>query len=146
MVYIIPFLLLELFLSLKVGENIGFGWSVIWILSSFLIGMGLIQNGATTMKKSMEGLSSGKLDMKGFHDSATSYFLGAILLIIPGVFTDILGVIALLYTFYLQLGGTIPNSKNKTNINNKYNTNKKGDEDVIDVEIIESSSSSNLKP
>jgi len=143
MIYIIPFLLLELFLSLKVGESIGFGWSVIWIVSSFLIGMGLIQNGATSMKKSMEGLSSGKLDMKSFHDSATSYFLGAILLIIPGVFTDILGVIALLYTFYLQLGGTIRNSKHKTNINNM---NKQGDNDVIDVEIIESSSSNNLKP
>ena len=142
MIYIIPFLLLELFLSLKVGENIGFGWSVIWIVSSFLLGMGLIQNGATTMRKSMEGLSSGKLNMKSFHDSATAYFLGAILLIVPGVFTDILGVIALLYTFYLQLGGTIANSKNKTNINN---TNKQGDEDVIDVEIIESSGSNNLK-
>jgi UPF0716 family protein affecting phage T7 exclusion len=140
MIYIIPFLLLELFLSLKVGESIGFGWSVIWIVSSFLIGMGLIQNAAMSMKKSMEGLSSGKLNMKSFHDSATSYFLGAILLIIPGVFTDILGAIALLYTFYLQLGGTIANSKNKTNIN------KQGDEDVIDVEIIESNSSSNLKP
>ena len=140
MIYIIPFLLLELFLSLKVGENIGFGWSVIWIVSTFLLGMGLIQNGAVTMKKSMEGLSSGKLNMKSFHDSATSYFLGAILLIIPGVFTDILGVIALLYTFYLQLGGTIAISKNRTNIN------KQGDEDVIDVEIIESSSSSNVKP
>jgi len=142
MIYIIPFLLLELFLSLKVGENIGFGWSVIWIVSSFLLGMGLIQNGATSMRKSMEGLSSGKLNMKSFHDSATAYFLGAILLIVPGVFTDILGVIALLYTFYLQLGGTIANSKNKTNINN---TNKQGDEDVIDVEIIESSGSNNLK-
>ena len=143
MIYIIPFLLLELFLSLKVGENIGFGWSVIWIVSTFLLGMGLIQNGAITMKKSMEGLSSGKLNMKSFHDSATSYFLGAILLIIPGVFTDILGAIALLYTFYLQLGGTISNSKNRTNINN---THKKGDEDVIDVEIIESSRSRNVKP
>ena len=143
MIYIIPFLLLELFLSLKVGESIGFGWSVIWIVSSFLIGMGLIQNAAMSMKKSMEGLSSGKLNMKSFHDSATSYFLGAILLIIPGVFTDILGIIALLYTFYLQLGGTISNSKHKTNINN---TNKQGDDDVIDVEIIESSSSNNLKP
>jgi UPF0716 family protein affecting phage T7 exclusion len=81
--------------------------------------------------------------MKTFHDSATAYFLGAILLIIPGVFSDILGLISLLYTFYLQLGGTIPSSKNKTNINN---LNKQGDDDVIDVEIIESSSNHNLKP
>jgi len=129
-------------MSLSMGENIGFLWSVIWIVGSFSIGMGLIQNGAITMKKSMASLAAGKLNKKSFHDSATSYFLGALLLMIPGVFTDILGVIALIYTFYLQLGGTIPSSKTENNINN---INKQGDEDVIDVEIIESSSSNNLK-
>jgi len=143
MLFLIPYLFLELYLSLAVGAEIGFLWSVIWIVSSMMLGMGLLQNAQMTMAKSMGGLASGKLNMKSFHDSATSYFLGAILLIIPGVFSDILGIIALLYTFYLQLGGTIPNSKNKTNINNK---NKQGDDDVIDVEIIESSSSRNIKP
>jgi len=142
MVYLIPFFFIELYMSLSVGENIGFLWSVIWIIGSFTLGMGLIQNGAMTMKKSMASLSAGKLNMKSFHDSATSYFLGALLLMIPGVFTDILGIISLLYTFYLQIGGTIPSAKNKININN---INKQGDEDVIDVEIIESSSSNNLK-
>ena len=143
MLIIIPFILLELYFSLAVGSNIGFLWTVIWIVSTIILGMGLIQNGAATMKKSMGSLASGKLNMKSFHDSASSYFLGAILLIIPGVFSDFLGVIALLYTFYLQLGGTIPSSKNKTNINN---SNKQGDDDVIDVEIIESSSHYNTKP
>ena len=140
MIYILFFFIFELFLSLEVGSNIGFLWSVIWIISTFIIGMGLIQNAHTTIKANMQNLSAGKLNMKTFHDSATSYFLGAILLIIPGVFSDILGLISLLYTFYLQLGGTIANSKNKTNINN---LNKQGDDDVIDVEIIESSSRNN---
>jgi len=142
MIYLIPVLLFEFYLSLSVGSSIGFLWSLIWIVATFTLGMGLVQNAATTMKKSMGSLSSGKLNIKSFHDSATSYFLGAILLMIPGVFSDILGVIALLYTFYLQLGGTMSSSKNKTNINN---INKQGDEDVIDVEIIESSSGNNLK-
>ncbi|KIM05916.1 MAG: hypothetical protein KU29_09275, partial [Sulfurovum sp. FS06-10] len=96
----------------------------------------------TTIQSQMGALASGKLDMKAFHDSATSYFLGAILLMIPGVLSDILGVIALLYTFSLQLGGTIPSVKNKTNIKN---SNKKGDDDVIDVEIIEHHTTSNTK-
>ena len=140
MIYIFAFFILELFFSLKVGSSIGFLWSVIWIVSTFIVGMGLIQNAHTTIKFNMQNLAMGKLNMKAFHDASTSYFLGAILLMIPGVFSDFLGAIALLYTFYLQLGGTIASSKNKTNINN---LNKQGDEDVIDVEIIESSSRNN---
>ena len=145
MIYVIFFLIFELFLSLEVGSQIGFLWSVIWIVGSFMLGMGLIQNAHTTMQTNMKNLKEGKLNMKSFHNSATSYFLGAILLIVPGVFSDILGIIALLYTFYLQLGGTIPRSKYKTNINyeNKYK-NTQGDDDVIDVEIIESSSRNNI--
>ena len=142
MIFILVYFLLELFFSLQVGSKIGFLWSVIWIVTTFIIGMGLIQNAHNNIKMNMQSLSRGKLDMKTFHDSATSYFLGAILLIVPGVFSDILGLIALLYTFYLQFGGTIPSSKDKTDINN---LNKQGDNDVIDVEIIESSSSNNIK-
>jgi len=143
MLLIIPYLFLELYFSLAVGSYIGFLGSVIWILLSFMIGMGLLKNAHLTIMKSFNSLSEGKLNGKSFHDASTSYFLGAILLIIPGVLSDFLGVIALLYTFYLQLGGTIPSSKTKKNINN---SNKKGYEDVIDVEIIESSSHNNIKP
>ncbi len=76
-------------------------------------------------------------------NASSAYFLGAILLIIPGVFSDFLGVIALLYSLYLQFGGTIPFIKNKTNIKN---STKQGDDNVIDVEIIECDTLSNTKP
>ncbi len=139
MIILIPYLLLELYFSLAVGSSIGFFGVVLWILITFMIGMALINNSATTLQKSMGKLSEGHLSLESFHDSATSYFLGAILLIIPGVFSDILGLIALSYTFYLQLGGTMSKIKNK----NKNNIDKQGDDDVIDVEIIESSNSRN---
>ena len=80
MIFILAYFLLEFFVSLQVGANIGFLWSVIWIVTTFIIGMGLIQNAHTNIKMNMQSLSLGKLDMKSFHDSATSYFLGAILL------------------------------------------------------------------
>ena len=143
MLLIIPYLLIELYFSLAVGSSIGFLNSVIWILLSFVVGMGLLKNAHLSILKNMQSVSLGKLNAKSFHDASTSYFLGAILLIIPGVFSDFLGLIALIYTMFLQLGGTIPPIKNRTNIKN---SNKKGDDNVIDVEIIECDTRSNTKP
>ncbi len=143
MIFIIPYFFLELYFSLAVGSQIGFLGSVIWIFSTFIIGIGLLKNAHLSIMKSFSSLSTGRLNGKSFHDSATAYLLGAILLIIPGVFSDFLGVIAILYSFFLQLGGTIPSVKNKINMKN---SNKQGDDNVIDVEIIECNSNSNSKP
>jgi len=60
-----------------------------------------------------------------------SYFVGAILLIIPGVFSDFLGLFALGYTLYLQFIAKITPEQTNTNFK------PQGDDDVIDVEIID---------
>jgi UPF0716 family protein affecting phage T7 exclusion len=79
----------------------------------------------------MQALHLGKLDARRFQDATFSYFIGALLLIVPGVFSDLLGVAALLYTVYLQFVAKItPEGKNF------YHT-RQGDDDVIDAEIID---------
>lgn len=136
LVLLIPFLFLELYLSLQVGENIGFLGSVMWIMLSFFIGMTILKNSSQTMMLNMNAMRQGKIDMKKFQNASMSYLTAAILLIIPGVLSDILGIFALLYTFYLQFVAKI--TPESTNNNFKYTTlNKKGDDNVIDVEIIE---------
>ena len=132
----IPFFLIELYLSLKVGESIGFFWSVVWIMLSFMLGMTMLQKSQKTMLGNMAAMQMGKLDMKKFQNASMSYFVGAILLIIPGVFSDFLGVIALFYTLYLQFVAKI--TPEQTNNNFK----PQGDDDVIDVEIIDEHSRS----
>jgi UPF0716 family protein affecting phage T7 exclusion len=132
----IPFFLIELYLSLKVGESIGFFWSVVWIMLSFMLGMTMLQKSQKTMLGNMAAMQMGKLDMKKFQNASMSYFVGAILLIIPGVFSDFLGVIALFYTLYLQFVAKI--TPEQTNNNFK----SQGDDDVIDVEIIDEHSRS----
>jgi UPF0716 family protein affecting phage T7 exclusion len=127
---------------LAVGSKIGFLNAVIWILLSFMFGMALLKNAQLNILKNMQSVSLGKLNAKSFHDASTSYFLGAILLIIPGVFSDFLGLIALIYTMFLQFGGTMPSIKKRTNIEK---SNKQGDDNVIDVEIIEYDSNINTK-
>jgi UPF0716 family protein affecting phage T7 exclusion len=132
MFLVIPFLLLELYLSLLTGEKIGFLWSVIWIISSAVAGVILLQNSSHAIMGQIKSVQQGKLNLKKFQDASMSYFIGSILLIIPGVFSDFLGIFALCYTLYLQFIAKItPEQKNfKTNY-------KKGDDDVIDVEIID---------
>jgi len=135
MFLVIPFFLIELYLSLKTGETIGFFWSVVWIMLSFMIGMILLQKSQHTMMGNMQSVKLGKLDMRKFQNASMSYFVGAILLIIPGVFSDFLGVIALIYTVYLQFIAKITPEK-------PTQFKKQGDDNVIDVEIIDEHSRS----
>jgi len=131
MFLIIPYFFIELYVSLKTGENIGFLWSAIWIMGSFMLGMALLQKSQYTMMSNMNAMRQGKLDMKKFQNAGMSYFVGAILLMIPGVFSDFLGLLALAYTFYLQFLAKI--TPEHTNNNFK----SQGDDNVIDVEIID---------
>lgn len=134
---VIPFFLIELYLSLKTGEEIGFLGSVIWIVLTFMLGMSLLQKSQQTMMGNMQSMRQGKLDVKKFQNASMSYFIGAILLIIPGVFSDFLGVFALGYTLYLQFVAKItPEHKNN-------NFKPQGDDNVIDVEIISEHDRSN---
>lgn len=132
---IIPFALIELYLSLKTGETIGFFWSVVWIVLSFALGMILLQKSSQTMMGNMQSMRQGKLDLRRFQNVSMAYFIGAILLIIPGVFSDFLGIIALFYTLYLQFVAKIT-PEGTTHFT------KQGDDDVIDVEIIDEHSRS----
>jgi len=130
-VLLIPYLLLELYLSLKMGESIGFILSVIWIVLSMMLGFRLLQYSSFTMAGNLNAMRTGKLSMKHFHNASSAYLLAAIFLIIPGVLSDFLGLIALAYTVYLQFVAKItPEQTNK-------NYTHKGNENVIDVEIID---------
>ncbi len=129
-IVVIPFLLLELFLSLEVGENIGFLWSAIWIVVSMLVGVRVLQSSPLSLMGNLNSVSRGKLSMQSFQNSSTAYLIGALFLIIPGVLTDLLGLVALSYTVYLQFVAKITPEQTKFN-------QKKGDDNVIDVEIID---------
>jgi len=130
-VAIIPLFFLELFISMKVGDIIGFMPSVLWILLTMIAGSTLLRLSPYTFMGNMMSVQMGKIDLRSANNASMSYLLGAIFLIIPGVITDVLGVLALLYTLYLHLL-----AKMRPQQNRNY-TNPKGDNDVIDVEIID---------
>ena len=126
---LVPFLIAELILSLKVVETIGALWSVIWILGTGFIGSMLLKNSQYAIFGSLNAVSRGKLDLQSFQNASMAYMLGSVLLIIPGILSDTLGVMALGYTLYLQFVAKITPEK--------PNFNQKGEDDVIDVEVID---------
>ena len=132
---IIPFALIELYLSLKTGESIGFLWSVVWIVVTFAFGMMLLQRSSQTMLGNMQSMRQGKLDLRRFQNVSMAYFIGAILLMIPGVFSDFLGLMAFFYSLYFQFIVKITPERTT-------HFTKQGDDNVIDVEIIDEHSRS----
>jgi len=121
----------ELLASLKVGLVIGFGWSTVWILASAALGGLLIQLSPYALMHAFQTMDLSQLGMRNAHNAALAYLFAAVLLLIPGVLTDGLGILMLFYTLYLRLFATMrPNHHTHT---------YKGDEDVIDVEIIDDS-------
>jgi len=131
---IVPFLIAELILSLKVVETIGALWSVVWILGTIFAGIALLKNSQYAIFGSLDAVARGKLDLQSFQNASMAYMLGAILLIIPGILSDTLGAMALLYTLYLQFVAKITPEKPKFT--------QEGDDDVIDVEVIDEHDSS----
>jgi len=131
LVILIPYLFLEIYFSLKMLEIIGAFWATVWTIGTIMAGSVLLKNSPYAVMGNMHSLHRGKLDIRRFQDATTSYLLGAFLLIVPGVFSDFMGAGALLYTLYLQFVAKITPEQPNT-----YHT-PKGDEDVIDVEIVD---------
>lgn len=127
---IIIYLLLEFYFSLTVWGDMGFLQALIWILLTFFIGSILLKQSANAIKGNLFSVMQGKQNLLNFRNASISYVFGSILLMIPGVFSDSLGVIALLYSGYLSLIANITPSK-------PIDKDKKEDREIIDVEIIE---------
>ncbi len=133
MILILVYFILELLFSIRFGIDIGFGWSVVWVVGTSILGALLLKLSPYAIADSFQKIAFERFDIISAQNAALAYILGAILLIIPGILSDFLGIALLFYTLYLRIFAKMP-QKNE----NIYQ--KKGDDDVIDVEIIESSS------
>jgi UPF0716 family protein affecting phage T7 exclusion len=130
-IILIPYLFLETYISLHMLESIGAFWATIWTIGTIILGSILLKNSPYAVMGNMHSLQRGKLDVRKFQDATTAYLLGSFLLIVPGVLSDFMGISALVYTVYLQFVAKITPEQPNT-----YQ-NTKGDNDVIDVEIVD---------
>jgi len=120
---------LEIFIMLKVGDKFGALNTVVLIFLTAVIGIYFAKlQGIQTLRSGMINVYKKKLPIYEILSGA-SIAIAALLLIVPGFFTDLIGFL-LLIPFTRKIIFSIAfKNRHKTNVNNK--------EDIIDVEIVD---------
>ena len=120
---------LEIFLMIKIGGKIGALNTLALIFFTAIIGVYFAKlQGIQTLKSGMINLYQNKLPVYELLSGA-SIAIGALLLIIPGFFTDIFGFLLLVPFTRKVIFNIILRNKNENKINNK--------DDAIDGEIVD---------
>lgn len=136
MLYFLLYLFLEVLLSVNISSAIGGLATFFEIIFTALIGIAILINFRKTLVENMSAVSYNCIDLEQFQRLNLFTLFGAILLIIPGFLTDIIGILMQFSVFTSMLVNryNVKSGSCKTQ-NNKYNNLTK-DSDVIDVEII----------
>jgi UPF0716 family protein affecting phage T7 exclusion len=133
MPFVLVYLFVEVLVSVEIAGRLGGLLTFVEIIVSALIGFFLLTNFRYTLAKSVTSLMSGAISVQDFQKMSLFTLVGAVLLIIPGFFSDILGVL-LQFSFFGKLfASKVLNLKNKNN-KNIYREDK---HDAIDVEVID---------
>ena len=141
MIYFVVYLFLEVLISVNISSSIGGLATFFEIVLSAFIGISILVNFRKTLVENMTAVSYNCIDLEQFQRLNLFTLFGAILLIIPGFLTDILGVLLQFSAFTAMLVNryNVKSSSCKTSFEEEKNIKK--DSDVIDVEIISDSTS-----
>ncbi len=140
MIYFIIYLFLEVLVSVNISSAIGGLATFFEIMLSAFVGISILVNFRQTLVENMTAVSYSCIDLEEFQRLNLFTLFGAILLIIPGFLTDIIGVLLQFSVFTSMIVNRYNVKSGKCNTPYNQETNTK-DSDVIDVEIIEHTSS-----
>lgn len=134
MIYFLIYLFLEITLSVEIASKIGGLYTFLEVIFSAFTGLFLLTNFKYTLGSNMAMMFSGEMDMKEFQRLSLFAILGAFLLIVPGFFSDLLGILLQFSAFGTFFARKFLKLKPKTK-----DKNRRGDVDseVIDVEVID---------
>ena len=121
LILIIGIPLIEIYLFIKIGSQIGAFNTVLLILTTAIAGIAYARyEGFNTLKSGMNQLIKNEIPFYEIISGATLAF-AAILLFLPGFATDLLGILLIVpVTRRLILGKFIKKSNYKKNINKNY--------------------------
>lgn len=136
MIYFIVYLFLEVLVSVNISSAIGGLMTFIEIILSAFIGISILVNFRATLSENIAAVSRNQIDLQEFQSLNLFTLIGAILLIIPGFLTDIIGVMLQFSVFTTMLVNHF-NMKFKSKNSDFHTHNSKKDSNVIDVEIVD---------
>ena len=103
LVLLIVYLIIEVFVSYEVIDLIGVLGFVLEIILTAFLGFGILVNFRFFFAEALEMLRSREISYEAFVGYNIFRILGAFLLILPGAFTDILGILMQLALLVLFL-------------------------------------------
>ncbi|MDY3113944.1 MAG: FxsA family protein [Helicobacter sp.] len=130
------YLILEVFVSFEAIRILGVLGFVLEIILSAFVGIFMLVNFRFFLGDALSRLRGGSLSYEGFVGSNLFRILGAILLIMPGAFTDLLGILMQFSILGFWLFKPFIKSDNfvyKDKKNKQFMSYK--DSDIIDVEF-----------
>jgi len=133
MIYFVLYLFVEVLVSVQASSYLGGIGTFLEIMVSGFLGMVLLLNVKTTMMESLKAMSNNCINMKQFQELNVFAILGAIFLILPGIFSDIIGA---LMQFSVVTSLIISRYNKSQNTCDHVNKMQGEDDNVIDVEII----------
>jgi 2-isopropylmalate synthase/UPF0716 protein FxsA len=126
MKYFLILFFLEIFVTIEVGAYLGGFMTILEIIASFILGVILLQSLKMSFIETIISMSKNRSDMSSMMVGSILSFIGCILLMVPGILSDFIGIllqISVLDTLVLKI--FMKNKKQK-----KYE-----DENIIDIEI-----------
>ncbi len=145
MMYFLVFMFVEVMVSSWFVGHIGGLTTFLELIVSAVAGIYLLQGVKYSLSSKLQSIRQGDIKTKDILKSSLGSGFGAVLLIIPGFFTDIVGILlqfnvvmAIFFGFFVKKQTNFRNFE----YNSKHFTKKeKKDEKIIDVEIIDDSRS-----
>jgi 2-isopropylmalate synthase/UPF0716 protein FxsA len=137
-IYLIVYLFLEVLISVEISSQIGGLNTFLEILLTALIGIYILRNFQQSLFFNVTEFMGGGISLNQFKSRNIFPFVGAILFIIPGFFTDIIG---LLFQFSI-FTDLITSSENDIHLDNDirrddFETKYRGEDNIIDVEVLD---------
>ncbi len=154
MIYFLIYLFLEVMISSTISGEIGGLLTFLEIIITVVIGTTILRTFQFSLSDKINAVKNGQITQEEFIKSSIGKAIGAVLIIIPGFFTDIIGIL-LQFGFLTMVFSKIFTFKPRASNNNHYTktsytysqfndrsekiNQNQGDDDVIDVEIIDDS-------